>query len=522
MRRLTPFQPWWAITGSLIAILLAMPPGVSAADPPLVAGPGGADRGDGTYLNPILGGNWPDPSIARDGKDYYLVHSANRNSPSLLVWHSQDLVNWRPLASALPQVDCDVWAPDIARVGDTWHIYYCASNGSNYVVSARNPAGPWSKPIDLKVGKQIDPGHLLGEDGQRYLFFNRGMVGELTPDGLSMAGALRQVMQPWPIPADWQIEGAYPEGPKLFRRGGWYYALLAQGGTAGPATSHMVTVQRARSPLGPWECAPVNPLIRTASAAETWWSVGHGTLIDAPDGSWWLVYHGYRKDFATLGRSTLLLPVEWTDDGWPRIPAGVEADQPIRKPAGAVVAGGLIYSDAFTAPALGPQWRMVGHDDLAVRARTGDGMLRLTASGTRIGDATPVFIHPAHAAYRIEAEVSAPAGVEAGLTLYYNGAFNAALSLRNGQLRLTHRGHTVWEAPAPAERLRLRITNDRHVVGYEFAVPGQPWQRVPHWHEMSGFHHNTLGGFLSLRAGLFAAGQGEATFREFIYTPLAR
>lgn len=80
-------------------------------------------------------------------------------------------------------------------------------------------------------------------------------------------------------------------------------------------------VARSKSPLGPWENSPYNPLIHTYSADEEWWSVGHGTLVSTPDDRWYIVYHGYRNGFRTLGRQTLMEPVEWTSDGWAR-PAG--------------------------------------------------------------------------------------------------------------------------------------------------------------------------------------------------------
>jgi hypothetical protein len=91
--------------------------------------------------------------------------------------------------------------------------------------------------------------------------------------------------------------------------------VSAQGGTAGPSTSHMIVVARAKSPAGPWENMPSNPLLRTRDRAERWWSQGHGTILEAADGTWWVVYHAFENGYRTLGRQTLLMPIEWTADG---------------------------------------------------------------------------------------------------------------------------------------------------------------------------------------------------------------
>ena len=108
------------------------------------------------------------------------------------------------------------------------------------------------------------------------------------------------------------------ESPKLNEHNGYYYLTSAQGGTAGPATSHMVVSARSKSVTGPWENSPYNPIVHTYSATDSWWSKGHGTLIDDVNGNWWIVYHAYANGYHTLGRSTLIEPIEWTEDGWYR------------------------------------------------------------------------------------------------------------------------------------------------------------------------------------------------------------
>ena len=98
-----------------------------------------------TYTNPIFAGDYPDPSILRDGEDFYLVHSSFEYYPGLLIWHSTDLINWIPVANALHKYVGSVWAPDLVKYDGKYYIYFPAS-GTNYVVSADNMAGPWSDP----------------------------------------------------------------------------------------------------------------------------------------------------------------------------------------------------------------------------------------------------------------------------------------------------------------------------------------------------------------------------------------
>ena len=175
---------------------------------------------------------------------------------------------------------------------------------------------PWSEPIDLKIDGCIDPGHIVGEDGKRYLFVNGIHKVRLADDGLATDGPLEHAYSPWRHPDDWVVENFAPEGPKLLRHGKWCYLISAVGGTAGPPTGHMVIAARAASIHGPWEHCPHNPLIRTWSDEEPWWSRGHASLMEGPAGDWWMVYHEYENGFRTLGRQTLLEPMEWTDDGW--------------------------------------------------------------------------------------------------------------------------------------------------------------------------------------------------------------
>jgi beta-xylosidase len=233
------------------------------------------------------------------------------------------------------------------------------------VIWADHIAGPWSAPIDLHLPDHIDPGHAVGEDGSRWLFLSGGDRVRLADDGLSTVGAVQHVYDPWHYPPDWDVEGFSPEGPKIVAHGGWFYLITAVGGTAGPPTGHMVIAARSRSIHGPWENCPHNPIVRTRSREEAWWSRGHATLVQGPGGDWWSVYHGYERDYWTLGRQTLLDPVEWTADGWFRMRGG-DLSTPLPAPRGA----GSPARMACRCPTISPRWNWAAAGISSSPART--------------------------------------------------------------------------------------------------------------------------------------------------------
>jgi beta-xylosidase len=487
-----------------------------------------ADLGDGTFLNPIVSGDHPDPSILRDGSNYFLTFSSFDAYPGLPLWRSTDLVNWQPLSPSLTKPVGSVWAPELVRHGDRFQIYFHARTAdyrSLYVISADHIEGPWSDPVDLQLHAHIDPGHIVGEDGRRYLFLSGGDRVRLTDDGLATDGAVEHVYDPWHYPADWIVETFAPEGPKVLRRGDWFYLILAVGGTAGPPTGHMVIVARSRSIHGPWENAPNNPIVRTVSAAEKWWSRGHATAIEAPDGSWWLVYHGYENGFWTLGRQTLLDPAHFTADGW-LIADGKDLSRPLRKPrSGAATPHGAPLSDDFTAPNLRPQWTFYdpGPDE-ARRVRHESGRLVLEGKGTQPRDASPLTFVAGDLAYQFEVAIDVRGDAQAGVLLFYNRRLYCGLGFDAQRFTMHRYGleRTRAKPEGSGRRLWLRITNDHHIVTLQHSTDGIAWTRFDVQMEVSGYHHNVAGDFLSLRPAIYVAGTGAAAFSQLNFRALAQ
>jgi len=484
-----------------------------------------ADLGDGCYLNPIFPGDHPDPSILKDGDDYYMTFSSFDAYPGLVVWHSRDLVNWQPIGPALFRNVGSVWAPDLVRHGGRYYIYFPARTAeyrSNYVVWADRISGPWSEPIDLKL-PLIDPGHAVGEDGKRYLFLSGGRYVPLADDGLSTSGDVKNAYEGWKYPDDWVVESFSQEGPKILKRGQYFHMILAEGGTAGPPTGHMIVSARSRSIHGPWENSPHNPIARALSSEERWWSKGHGTLVEGRDGRWYMVYHAYEKGFLTLGRQTLLEPVEWTADDWVKR-AGHDPARPIRKPAevpGAV--HGLPFSGDFTASRMGVQWSFYdgGLGD-AERYRIEGGSLVLKGKGTSPKDASPLWFVAGDPAYEIEVEIETDGKATAGLLVFYSRRLYGGLGFDDEGLVL-HRYGLDRRGPKPKElgrRVFLRLVNDRDIVSLYHSADGRDWKRYDTRMDVSGYHHNTAYDFLSLRPALYVAGDGEARFRGFRYRAL--
>lgn len=488
-----------------------------------------ADLGDGMFLNPIMAGDHPDPSILKDGPDYYMTFSTFEAYPGLVIWHSQDLVNWQPVTAALTRNIGSVWAPELCQHKGRYYIYIPTkqtrapgSKTTSWVIWADDIKGPWSDPIDLDLPKHIDPGHAVGEDGSRWLYLSGGDRVRLSDDGLTTVGKPEHVYDPWHYPDDWDVESFSPEGPKVTRHGDYFYLILAVGGTAGPPTGHMVIAARSRSIHGPWEQHPRNPLVRTTSPTETWWSRGHATLVQGPKGDWWSVYHGYENGFWTLGRQTLLAPVTWTPDGWFDFGGG-DLSQPLPKPLqGPAGPHGLALSDNFTSDKYGLQWNFFNPaPDETRRIRRDNGVLHLTARGEEPSSSAPLLCVTGDQAYEFECDIEIDPGVRAGLLLFYDSSLYCGLGF-DTQTFITHQYGIERGRPVNpyGKRMKLRVRNDRHIVSFHTSADGKNWKRFDRGMEVSGYHHNVRGGFLMLKPGLYAAGEGEARFRNFIYRAL--
>ncbi len=326
------------------------------------------DAGDGTFRNPVLYADYSDPDVVRSGDDYFMVSSSFTSVPGLPILHSRDLVNWELVNHALPRLvpeevfrkpqhGAGVWAPAIRRHDGKYWIYYPDPDHGIYLVTADDPRGEWSAPVLVKKGKGlIDPCPLWDEDGSVYLVhaFARSRAGfanvlhlnRLTPDGLAVADAGRIVIDGNAIPGYTTLEG-----PKLYKRNGWYYVFAPAGGVK----QGWQSVFRARDIAGPYQHRIV--LAQGKSDVN---GPHQGALVDTPDGDSWFIHF---QDAEAYGRVVHMQPVTWRDD-WPVIGDDGDGDgagEPRRvwkKPS--LTAQRAIApptSDAFRDRRLGLQWQ---------------------------------------------------------------------------------------------------------------------------------------------------------------------
>jgi len=468
------------------------------------------------YKNPIFAGDYPDPSILRDGNDFYMVHSSFEYYPGLLIWHSTDLINWQPVTNALNTYLGSVWAPDLIKHNGKYYIYFPASN-KNYVVNADSINGPWCEPILLDVDL-IDPGHICDEDGNRYLYFNNGSYVPLSEDGLSVAGEITQCYQGWDIPREWSIECSCMEGPKLFKRGDYYYLTVAQGGTAGPPTGHMVISARSKSPLGPWENSPYNPILRTQSLDEQWWSVGHATIFDDSNDEWYMLFHGYENGFYNMGRQTMLAPIEWTKDAWYKIPDAIAIDKPIAMPMlDNNTAEQFNLSDSLTNKQLKAHWKFYEHHEVSRYLCTSEGLI-MNGKGSDVSNCSPLLTIPTHHSYTADVKLQIEGDAIGGLVLFYNErAYSGILADKHNVLANLRGWQFVTEKEVVNKEVYLRLKKTSNIVDMYYSADGEEWMKIENSFDCSAYHHNVLSGFMSLRIGLCAIGNGKVKFKNFNY-----
>ncbi|MFZ5494766.1 MAG: glycoside hydrolase 43 family protein [Verrucomicrobiota bacterium] len=328
------------------------------------------DLADGRYRNPVLHADYSDPDAIRVGEDYYLVSSSFSHVPGLPLLHSRDLVNWRLLGHALPRLVPEeffsvprhgqgVWAPSIRHHAGRFWIYYPDPDFGLYVVTADDPAGRWSEPVPVKGGKGlIDPCPLWDDDGRVYLVHGwaksrSGISNVLTllrlsADGRSVEEDLGIVVDGAKVPVP---NFRTLEGPKFYKRAGWYYLFAPAGGVA----TGWQSVFRAKDIRGPYEHRIV--LAQGGTAIN---GPHQGALVDTPAGEWWFLHF---QDKGAYGRVVHLQPVVWRD-GWPVMGHDADGDgtgEPVlvhRKPALPAVAVAVpATSDEFDSPQLGLQWQ---------------------------------------------------------------------------------------------------------------------------------------------------------------------
>ena len=329
-----------------------------------------ADLGNGMYKNPILYADYSDPDACRAGEDYFMIASSFCNAPGLPVLHSKDLVNWKVINYILPKVPeerydkpvhgCGVWAPAIRYHDGTFFACFPMPDEGIYMSTTKDPFGTWSEPVNIRPGAGwIDPCPFWDEDGRAYLVAGvaKSRIGyksvlhmiEMQPDGMGLIGEAKVVF-------DGNLnEQETIEGPKLYKRNGWYYIFAPAGGVK----TGWQTVLRSRNIFGPYEYRVV---MRQGDTPVN--GPHQGAWVDTVTGEDWFLHF---QDVYAAGRIIHLQPMSWKED-WPII--GIAKDgndygEPVltyRKPnVGEAAKEAEICepdaSDDFTKNTLGLQWQ---------------------------------------------------------------------------------------------------------------------------------------------------------------------
>ncbi len=461
--------------------------------------------GQAPQTNIVLRGDFPDPTIIRDGDTFYMTNSSYDFFPGLLIWKSQDLKHWERVTRALNTKVGEVWAPDMVKYKDVYYIYFPTNLGGNFVITAPHPEGPWSEPVHIDI-KGIDPGHIATPDGTRYLYLNGGRMAPLAPDGLSVTDVMKHVYDGWIYPFEYGVECFCLESPKLVYREPYYYMTSAQGGTSGPATSHMAVSARSKSPTGPWENSPYNPVIKTWKASEPWWSKGHGTIFPDSSNQWYIVYHAYQNGHLPMGRSVLIEPISWTGDGW--------YQSQVKELNYEIVDNNLITPDDFSKPELNLQWSFSGIS-LKEDYRIKNGKLTFNTEEDRLH---VLHVVPGTPDYEASVYIKPSENVEAGLIVYFTDDYFAGLGLKNGVLFDLFNGRKHWgpEVKNPdIKYLKLRL--DHYTLYLSYSTDGKKWEPYEIALEVSGYQKNVLGGFSSLKLGVYGKGEGTVTVDDFMF-----
>ena len=512
--------------------------------------------GPDDYLNPILEGFYPDPSVTRVGDDFYLVTSTFAYFPGIPVFHSRDLVSWTQIGNVIDrptQLSFDglgmsrgVFAPTIQEHAGTFYVLNtCVDCGGNYVVTAKDPAGPWSDPVWLRGIGGIDPSLFFDDDGRTYILNNDAPEGAPLYEGhraiwiqeLDLA-ALRPV-GPRQVLVNGGVDIAtkpiWIEGPHLFKHEGRYYLSAAEGGTA---EGHSQVIFRADEVRGPYTPFAGNPILtqRTLGPNRAFpvTSAGHTELVQTPGGEWWatfLAVRPYYDDLYNTGRETFLLPVRW-QDGWPFI-----TTEPIpyvharpglpRQPAPPLpTSGNFRVREEFDGPRLAPYWLMIRTPrEPFVDLTSSPGWLTLRARPVELSAlGQPSFIgrrqqHQHATAYTVMRYAPAKAGDKAGIVAFQNDEhyylLHIALSRGRRVVRLeVHAGkaraaggEVVAETPLPTRTngpvfLKIEARGGRY--DFFYAVQPNGWIGLVRDGDGAILSTKVAGGFVGATFGLFA------------------
>ena len=505
--------------------------------------------GKDAVYNPILPGWYSDPSFCTNGEgDYFLVTSTFSYFPGVPLFHSRDLVNWKQVGHVLDRpsqltglgrqhTSGGIYAPDIKYNPKNRTYYMITTNvgAGNFLVKTQDPFGPWSEPILLPQVQGIDPSLFFDDDGRAYIVNNDEAPGgkpeydghrtirivEYDVQDDCTIGERRIIVDKGVDPA---AKPVWIEGPHLYKIDGKYFLMCAEGGTS---DQHSEVVFRADSPMGEYKPWHRNPILTqrhlAADRPEPVTCTGHADLLQTPEGEWWGVFLGCRPvkgGFENLGRETFLLPVRWSEDGFPFF---LEEDETVpvivRRPGtrveGTPTFGNFVVEDSFTGDRLDKAWMTLRGPADGLYALKG-GALELTCSplrATRFETPALILRRLQHHAFTASTRMRfVPEGTEAaGLLLYKDERHQYFLKVclvdEKPSICLERSGETLSckRLPDTFSTVDLAIVSDDGLTfRFGYAVDGREMRTLVAGVDASYLSTAVAGGFTGTTVGPYA------------------
>jgi xylan 1,4-beta-xylosidase len=524
-----------------------------------------------TLVNPILTGFYPDPSVVQVGKDYYLVNSTFSYFPGIPVFHSQDLKNWKQIGNVISrpsQMDFmgekltrGLFAPAISYHNGTYYVT-CTDidHDGNFVVTAKNPAGPWSDPIRVPQVHGIDPSLFFDEDNKAYIIYNSDApdrkplysghrtirIYEIDPITLKVIGEEKQLVNGG---VDLSKKPVWIEAPHIMKRFGWYYLYAAEGGTS---VNHTEVVFRSKSVWGPYVAYENNPILTQRGLPEDRkdpvTSAGHAQFVDGPDGKTYAIFlavRPYEGDYYNTGRETFIAPVTWEDE-WPIINPDTKEIQyrytaafgEVKQKGALPQAGNFGYTLTFEKSLDPALLFMRTIDSSSFSLSKKNGLSLKLKPETIMESGNPSFIgkRQQHLYCTTETELDFSANSEkekAGLTIFQDEHHFYLISKSMDQnkpvIQLYKSSPTGKEMGllsqmplAGAAPVKLRITAEGGSYSFYFSN-GPGWQLLKDKLDAKFLSTKEAGGFIGCLFGMYATSSGEktansASFKYLKYT----
>lgn len=500
------------------------------------------------FRNPVLPGFHADPSVCRAGDDFYLVNSTFQYFPGVPVFHSKDLIRWEQIGNCLTrpsQLDLTgLYKQDNPELGWTNAGVYATTirenKGRFYMVTTvfpsrrhfyvwtDNPAGEWSEPIviDFAIGS-CDP-TLYFEGDKCYFLWKEGdiKICEIDVETGKKIGEIHHLGT--------GLGGRYPEGPHIYKKDGYYYLMLAEGGTE---QGHHVNILRSRNLFGPYEPNRANPILSHFNMEmqnSEIQGLGHADLVQAPDSTWWMICLGYRTSgylLHVMGRETMLAPVRWDENAWPvvngngtlttdmhctTLPQVPMPLDPVREEFNYVKRD--VPADSYSSIGLPWGWHSISNPDYSRYSLTErKGWLRLKPTTTTLDKATsPTFVARRQTEKVFTATTLLDAshigeGMQAGITAYAAplNHYDVIVEKRDRKLyaksniRIGEMAHCDKEVPLNSNKVYLRITSDAAYYYMQVSDDGKSFQTLGKM-DFRYVSTEVIGGFTGVMLGVFA------------------